>query len=56
MLLLIFFFSTLGHYRLPFMKDISVYTATKCSVTAITEHLRELMSMQNVPIRVTVPT
>jgi len=36
------------------MKDISVYGATKHSVTAITECLRELMGMKNLPIRVTV--
>ncbi|KAF0750384.1 farnesol dehydrogenase-like isoform X2 [Aphis craccivora] len=42
-----------GHYLFPFMKDISVYGATRHSVTAITECLRELMGMTILPIRVT---
>ncbi|XP_060854770.1 farnesol dehydrogenase-like [Rhopalosiphum padi] len=45
--------SIVGHYLFPFMKDISVYSATKHSVTAITEYLRELMGMKNLPVRVT---
>ncbi|CAH1708924.1 unnamed protein product [Aphis gossypii] len=45
--------SVAGHYLYPFMKDISVYGATKHSVTSITEYLRELMGMKNLPIRVT---
>lgn len=47
-------FSVLGHFHATFMKDITVYGATKFSVTAITESLRELMCVQNLPIRVTV--
>ncbi|XP_060868890.1 farnesol dehydrogenase-like [Metopolophium dirhodum] len=42
-----------GHYQFPFMKDIAVYTATKHTVTIITESLRELMGMKNLPVRVT---
>ncbi|XP_060842512.1 farnesol dehydrogenase-like [Rhopalosiphum padi] len=42
-----------GHYIFPFLKDVSVYSATKHSVTTITEYLRELMGMKNLPIRVT---
>ncbi|KAL4121351.1 hypothetical protein QTP88_013880 [Uroleucon formosanum] len=45
--------SIAGHYHIPFMKDISVYTATKQSVTSITKNLRELMGMKGLPIRVT---
>lgn len=45
--------SVAGHYQLPFMKDVAIYSATKFSVTAITESLRELMCQQNLPIRVT---
>jgi len=36
------------------MKDFSVYGPTKFSVIALTEYLREFMSMENLPIRVTV--
>jgi len=36
------------------MKDFSVYGSTKFSVTALSEYLREFMSMENLPIRVTV--
>jgi len=39
---------------MPYMKDISIYSATKHSVTLITENLRELMGMKDLPIRVTV--
>jgi len=46
--------SVAGHYIFPFLKDVSVYSATKHSVTTITEYLRELMGMKNLPIRVTV--
>ncbi|CAH1725315.1 farnesol dehydrogenase-like [Aphis gossypii] len=42
-----------GHYQFPFMKDIAIYTATKHAVTEITESLRELLGMKNLPIRVT---
>ncbi|KAF0772247.1 farnesol dehydrogenase-like [Aphis craccivora] len=42
-----------GHYQFPFMKDIAIYTATKHTVTEITESLRELLGMKNLPIRVT---
>ncbi|XP_008178170.1 uncharacterized protein LOC100168880 isoform X2 [Acyrthosiphon pisum] len=45
--------SVAGHFQIPYMKDISVYTATKHSVTSITENLRELMAMKGLPIRVT---
>jgi len=36
------------------MKDISVYSATKQSITSITDNLRELMGMKDLPVRVTV--
>ncbi|CAI6349114.1 unnamed protein product [Macrosiphum euphorbiae] len=42
-----------GHYQFPFMKDIAIYSATKHTVTIITESLRELMGMKNLPVRVT---
>ncbi|XP_060868227.1 farnesol dehydrogenase-like [Metopolophium dirhodum] len=45
--------SVAGHFKIPYMKDISVYTATKHSVTSITENLRELMGMKGLPIRIT---
>ncbi|KAL5243139.1 hypothetical protein ACI65C_010549 [Semiaphis heraclei] len=45
--------SVVGHYLFPYMKDISMYAATKYSVTSITENLRELMGMKDLPIRVT---
>ncbi|XP_015364161.1 PREDICTED: farnesol dehydrogenase-like, partial [Diuraphis noxia] len=45
--------SIFGHYQFPYMKDISIYAATKQSVTSITESFRELMSMKELPIRVT---
>ncbi|XP_060868443.1 farnesol dehydrogenase-like [Metopolophium dirhodum] len=45
--------SIIGHYQIPFVKDISVYGATKHSITSITESLRELMGMKDLPIRVT---
>jgi len=48
------FCSVAGHSQISFMKDISVYTATKHSVTSITDNLRELMGMKDLPIRVTV--
>lgn len=48
------FFSVTGHFHVSFMKDVTVYSATKFSVTSITESLRELMCQQNLPIRVTV--
>ncbi|XP_022175344.1 farnesol dehydrogenase-like [Myzus persicae] len=45
--------SVVGHYQFPYMKDISVYAATKQSITSITDNLRELMGMKELPIRVT---
>ncbi|XP_026809482.1 farnesol dehydrogenase-like [Rhopalosiphum maidis] len=45
--------SIVGHYQFPYMKDISMYSATKFSITTITDNLRELMGMKNLPIRVT---
>lgn len=42
-----------GHYQNPYMKDISVYSATKHCVTTISNYLKELMGMKNLPIRVT---
>ncbi|XP_025194727.1 farnesol dehydrogenase-like, partial [Melanaphis sacchari] len=45
--------SVAGHYIFPFFKDMSVYSASKHGITAITEYLRELMGMKNLPIRVT---
>lgn len=36
------------------MNEFSVYGSTKFSVTAFTEYLREFMSMENLPIRVTI--
>ncbi|XP_022165317.1 farnesol dehydrogenase-like [Myzus persicae] len=42
-----------GHYQFSHMKDISVYVATQHSVTSMTDNLRELMGMKNLPIRVT---
>lgn len=54
MIFIFLFISVAGHYRVKYMKDIAIYSATKFSVTAITENLRELMCMQNLPIRVTV--
>ncbi|NP_001153866.1 short-chain dehydrogenase/reductase-like [Acyrthosiphon pisum] len=42
-----------GHYQFQFVKDFSVYCATKHTVTIITESLRELMGMKNLPVRVT---
>ncbi|XP_060841752.1 farnesol dehydrogenase-like [Rhopalosiphum padi] len=45
--------SITGHYIMSGMKDFSVYGSTKFSVTALSEYLREFMSMENLPIRVT---
>ncbi|KAL4131045.1 hypothetical protein QTP88_008402 [Uroleucon formosanum] len=45
--------SIAGHYQLPYMKDITVYSATKHTVTVISESLRELLGMKNLPVRVT---
>ncbi|CAI6347523.1 unnamed protein product [Macrosiphum euphorbiae] len=45
--------SVVGHYQFPYMKDLSIYSATKLCVTSITENLRELLGMKNLPIRVT---
>ncbi|XP_026809481.1 farnesol dehydrogenase-like [Rhopalosiphum maidis] len=45
--------SVAGHYTFPLLKDISIYGATKHSITTITEYLRELTGMKNLPIRVT---
>jgi len=46
--------SILGHpHTWMALKDIAIYSATKCSVTGITESLRELMGMKNLSIRVT---
>ncbi|XP_015371926.1 PREDICTED: dehydrogenase/reductase SDR family member 11-like [Diuraphis noxia] len=45
--------SVAGHFQMPYMKDISVYSATKHCVTSITNDLRELMGMKGLPIRVT---
>ncbi|CAI6351865.1 unnamed protein product [Macrosiphum euphorbiae] len=45
--------SIFGHYVMSGLKDFSVYGSTKFSVTALTEYLREFMTMENLPIRVT---
>ncbi|XP_025197264.1 farnesol dehydrogenase-like [Melanaphis sacchari] len=45
--------SIVGHYQLPFIKDFSVYSATKHAVTVITESLREFLGMKDLPVRVT---
>ena len=45
--------SVVGHYNISFVKDISVYSATKRGVTSITENFREFMCQLNLPIKVT---
>ncbi|XP_022178822.1 farnesol dehydrogenase-like [Myzus persicae] len=45
--------SDIGHYPPTLMANMSVYSATKFSSVSITESLRELLALHNLPIRVT---
>lgn len=47
-------FSIAGHFMINDIPGVSIYSSTKFSVTALTEYLRSFMSLENLPIRVTV--
>lgn len=46
--------SDAGYYPPTLVSDLAVYSTTKYSSVLNTESLRELLSLQKLPIRVTV--